>query len=68
MKFFPCNADCLVIDEQCQGCGRSEADITEMNKSVDALVAFAEKKGFENLDDFVTGVTDSLSYKLGLGH
>ena len=68
MKYFPCDGDCLLLDEQCQSCGRSEAEITGMNKSVDELVAFAEKMGYENPEEFVNGVASSLSYKLGLGH
>ena len=37
VKFFPCTGDCLLLDEQCQSCGRSEEEIVEMSKSVDEL-------------------------------
>lgn len=68
MRFFPCNGDCLLLDEQCSGCGRSEEEVTEMNKSVDELVAFAEKMKYENLEEFANAVAGSIKYKLGLGH
>jgi len=39
-----------------------------MNKSVDELVAFAEKMKYENLEEFANAVAGSIKYKLGLGH
>lgn len=68
MKFFPCTGDCLLLDEQCQSCGRSEEEIVEMSKSVDELAAFAEKMKYENLEEFADAVAGSIKYKLGLGH
>ena len=68
MKFFPCTGDCLLLDEQCQSCGRSEEEIVEMSKSVDELAAFAEKMKYENLEDFANAVAGSMKYKMGLYH
>jgi hypothetical protein len=68
MKFFPCTGDCLLLDEQCQSCGRTEEEIVEMSKSLDELVTFAEKMKYENLAEFADDVADSVKYKLGLGH
>ena len=68
MKFFPCTGDCLLLDEQCQSCGRSEEEIIEMGKPVDELVTFAEKMKYENLEEFADAVAGSIKYKLGLGH
>ena len=68
MKFFPCNGDCLLLDEQCQSCGRTEEEITGMNEPLDELVAFAEKMKYENPEEFANAVAGSIRYKMGLGH
>lgn len=68
MKFSPCNGKCTEEGEICEGCGRSHEEIAEMKMLVDGLVAFANKKGYENIEDFANGTADTIRYKMGIGH
>ena len=68
MKFSPCIGKCTDEGTHCEGCGRSHEDIAEMNKLVYGLIAFAEEKGYENIDDFAEGVAGTIKYKMGEGH
>lgn len=66
MKFSPCTGKCTEEGTHCEGCGRSHEEIAEMRRHVGALIAFAEKMGYENLEEFADGVAGSIKYKLGL--
>ena len=68
MKFSPCIGKCTDEGTHCEGCGRSHEDIAEMNKLVYGLIAFAEEKGYENIDDFAEGIAGTIKYKMGEGH
>lgn len=64
MKFNPCVSNCTDDGTHCQGCGRSHEDIAETKKLVGALVEFARRKDYENVEDFVNAVSKSLLKKL----
>ena len=66
MRFSPCNGKCTEEGTHCEGCGRSHEEIAGMNKPVEELIAFAEKMGYENLEEFADAVAGSLKYKMGL--
>jgi hypothetical protein len=54
MKFSPCRGgdSCTQGGTHCEGCGRSHEEIAETRELVDAVAAYAVKKGFENIDEF----------------
>jgi Protein of unknown function (DUF1289) len=64
MKFNPCIDKCTKEGTHCEGCGRSHDEIAETKKLVGALVEFAKRKDYENVEDFVNAVSKSLSKKL----
>lgn len=68
MKFNPCIGKCTDEGTHCEGCGRSHEEISEMNILVGNLITFAEKMGYDNVDDFANGVAGSIKYKMGEGH
>lgn len=68
MKFNPCNGQCTDEGTHCSGCGRSHDEIAEMKKHVGALIEFAQRMGYENVEDFANGVAGSIKYKMGAGH
>ena len=68
MKFSPCTGKCTEEGSHCEGCGRSHEEIAKMKTLVAALVAFAQKMEYENIDDFADGVAGSIKYKMGEGH
>ena len=68
MKFSPCTGKCTEEGTHCEGCGRSHEEIAEMKALVAGLVVFAQKMGYENIDEFADGVAGSIKYKLGEGH
>lgn len=68
MKFNPCIGKCTDEGAHCEGCGRSHEEISEMNALVGNLIKFAEKMGYDNVDDFANGVAGSIKYKMGEGH
>ncbi|MCK5263208.1 MAG: DUF1289 domain-containing protein [Gammaproteobacteria bacterium] len=68
MKFSPCTGKCTEEGTHCEGCGRSHEEIAEMKTLVADLVVFAQKMGYENIDEFADGVAGSIKYKLGEGH
>ena len=68
MKFISCTGECTFEGAQCEGCGRPHAETLAMGEPIDELVAFAQKMQYENLEDFIDGVTGSIRYKLGLQH
>ncbi len=68
MKFNPCIGECTHEGTHCEGCGRSHAEIAEMNSLVDGLVEFAGKMKYENAGDFADGVSHAVKYKLEEDH
>ena len=68
MKFSPCTGKCTQEGTHCEGCGRSHEEIAEMKAAVDVVIAFAQKMGYENIDDFADGVAGTIKYKMGEGH
>ena len=65
MKFNPCIAgQCTDQGTHCEGCGRSHEDIAETKKLVKALVDFAQRKDYENSEDFALFIGKSLLNKL----
>ncbi|MSP28154.1 MAG: DUF1289 domain-containing protein [Methylococcales bacterium] len=65
MKFKPCiTGKCTDQGTHCEGCGRSHEDIAETKKLVKALVDFAQRKGYENNEDFALFIGKSLLNKL----
>ena len=68
MIFNPCNGECTEDRAHCKGCGRSHEDIAEMRRLVGALVAYAEQKEYENIEDFANGVAGSIRYAMSGEH
>ena len=68
MKFITCNGECTFEGTHCEGCGRAHEETIAMGKPIDELVAFAQKMGYENLEDFADGVAASIKYKLNPDH
>jgi len=66
--FNPCNGECTEDGAHCKGCGRSHEDIAEMRRLVGALVAYAEQKEYENIEDFANGVAGSIRYAMSGEH
>jgi hypothetical protein len=66
MKFIVCTGDCSFEGTHCEGCGRPHEETRAMAGPIEELAAFAEKMGYENLEDFVEGVAGGLKYQLGL--
>lgn len=64
MKFNPCIDNCTYEGTHCEGCGRSHEEIAETKKMVMALVNFAQMQKYENPDDFVNAVSQSVLKKL----
>jgi hypothetical protein len=68
MKFSPCTGKCTDEGTHCEGCGRSHEEIAEMKAVIEGVIAFAQKMGYENIDEFADGVAGSIKYKMGEGH
>lgn len=65
MKFNPCiSGQCTEDGTHCKGCGRSHTEIAETKNLVKNIVLFAEKQGYENIDDFAAFITKNISKKL----
>jgi predicted Fe-S protein YdhL (DUF1289 family) len=64
MKFNPCTDNCTKDGTHCQGCGRSHEEIAETKKLVAALVEFAKRQDYENVEDFANAISKSLIKKL----
>ncbi len=64
MKFSPCIDQCTYDGTHCEGCGRSHQEIAETKKMVMALVNFVQAQEYENPDDFVNAVGQSVLKKL----
>ena len=64
MKFNPCTDNCTKDGTHCQGCGRSHEEIAETKKLVGALVEFAQRQQYDNVEDFANAISKSLIKKL----
>jgi predicted transcriptional regulator len=65
MKFTPCVAgQCTTEGTHCEGCGRTHAEIAETKRLIMALVSFAQRQGYENIEDFSNFVGKTLLGKL----
>jgi predicted Fe-S protein YdhL (DUF1289 family) len=64
MKFSPCVDKCTYEGERCEGCGRTHQEIAETKKLVMALVNFAQEQEYENAEEFVGAVGQSVLKKL----
>ncbi|MGZ8157720.1 MAG: DUF1289 domain-containing protein [Methylobacter sp.] len=64
MKFNPCIDKCTYEGTHCEGCGRSHQEIAETKKMVMGLVDFAQEQEYENVEDFVSAVGQSVLKKL----
>jgi predicted Fe-S protein YdhL (DUF1289 family) len=64
MKFTPCMDKCTYEGTHCEGCGRSHQEIAETKKLVMGLVNFVQEQEYENPEDFVNAVRQSVLKKL----
>jgi hypothetical protein len=65
MKFNPCvPGQCTEEGTHCEGCGRSHEDIAETKALIKGLVNFAEKKEYENIEEFASFVGKTVLKKL----
>lgn len=65
MKFNPCIAGkCTEEGTRCEGCGRTHEEIAETKKMVKAIVGFAQKMNYENIEDFSNFIGQSILKKL----
>ncbi|MCF7982670.1 MAG: DUF1289 domain-containing protein [Pseudomonadales bacterium] len=64
MIFSPCNGKCTDQGTHCEGCGRTHTEVAETRKMVADLVAYAQKKGYENVEDYANSIARSVIYKL----
>lgn len=65
MKFNPCIVGkCTEAETHCEGCGRTHVEIAETKKMVKVLVDFAQKMSYENSEDFVSFIGQSVLKKL----
>jgi len=65
MKFNPCRGGdfCTREGTHCEGCGRSQQEISETSELVGAVVSYALEKGFENIEEFTAYVGDKAAKK-----
>jgi heterodisulfide reductase subunit B len=64
MEFSPCIGECTDKGTHCEGCGRSHEDVATMRAMVNNLVAYAQEKNYENIDEYANSVARSIQYKL----
>lgn len=64
MIFSPCNGKCTDQGTHCEGCGRTHTEVAETRKMVADIVAYAQKKGYENVEDYANSIARSVIYKL----
>ncbi len=65
MKFNPCvSGKCTYEGSHCENCGRSRQEIAETKEMVIKLVNFAQKQGYENIEDFSNFIGRTLLKKL----
>lgn len=68
MKFSPCIGKCTNEGTNCEGCGRSHEEISEMKTLITNLTTFAKKMEYENIEEFANGVAGNIKYKMGAGY
>jgi predicted Fe-S protein YdhL (DUF1289 family) len=63
MKFSPCRGgnNCTEGGAKCEGCGRTQEEVAETRKLVNAVATFAVQMGYENLDEFTQFVATKAS-------
>lgn len=65
MKFNPCvSGQCTTEGTHCEGCGRSHEEIAETKQLIMALVGYAQRKNYENIEDFANFVGRAVLSKL----
>jgi len=64
MKFIPCNSECTYEGTHCKGCGRSHKEIAENKKLIMAIVEFAQRQGYENIEEFANVIGKQVYKKL----
>lgn len=65
MNFHPCKSgECTTEGTHCNGCGRSHEEIAETRQLISALVDFARRQGYENVEEFSQFVGRVLLSKL----
>lgn len=65
MRFNPCDSQhCTTDGTHCQGCGRSHEEIAETRKLVADVVSFAQRMGYENVEDFAGFIGKAVLNKL----
>ena len=65
MKFSPCiSGKCTYEGTHCEGCGRTHEEIAETKKMIMELVSYAQKKEYENIEDFANFIGKSVLTKL----
>jgi hypothetical protein len=65
MKFSPCvSGQCTYEGACCEGCGRSHEEIAETKKMVSELASFAQRMGYENIEDFSNFIGKAVLKKL----
>ncbi|MGR9072910.1 MAG: DUF1289 domain-containing protein [Gammaproteobacteria bacterium] len=65
MKFNPCvSGKCTYEGTHCEGCGRSHVEIAETKLLINAIVGYAQNKGYENIEDFADFVGKTVLKKL----
>ncbi len=65
MKFHPCvSGQCTTEGTHCEGCGRSHQEIAETRQLIMALVGFAQRQQYENIEDFASFVGRTVLTKL----
>ena len=65
MKFNPCvSGKCTYEGTHCETCGRSHEEIAETKEMITNLVNFAQKQGYENVEDFSDFIGETVLKKL----
>lgn len=65
MKFSPCiPGQCTEEGTHCEGCGRSHEEIAETKTLIKALVNFAQRMDYENIEDYAHFIGDTVLRKL----
>jgi len=65
MKFSPCiSGKCTYEGTHCEGCGRTHEEIAETKKMIKELVSYAQRKEYENIEDFANFIGKSVLNKL----
>lgn len=64
MKFNPCIDQCTKEGTHCEGCGRSHLEIAGTKQIVQAAVAFIQEQQYDNPEEFVAAISQSILKKL----